>query len=573
MLIISLLLTESNATAIVRWKGPAEGYWHTLPNWAGGIPDSNSVVRLDHDLQTNAYTVIVNDASFADKLWMDSFGTQPVNLRITPSGSLQLSSLRMGDKEYDRNAEILIDGGSLIGLAQTEATDTNSSFLVGNNPGGTASLCLTNAARVELNGQHGLTVASSAESSGQIHIYDSSVQISESLIVAKGPDSFGQMLISGTSEISIGGELHIAKLDNGVLWPHGTLYMAGGTLSCETLNIGSHGSGHLIITNGIVRAASGGITIGLSESNGELSIRNGLLQATNSFLHVGHTDSTGLLTINGGIVNIDGPLRVGSGSRGTGTLTMNNGTLTVDQLTAGEALSANAELNLLGGELKLCSKDLSGLMISNGVMNLQQTLIHWACTDISEWTTHTIQNNSISWSNGFPHGTFSTNGFDGSVGGENGTLYWDNSDNGSQFHITTIWTERPPYSPFELWTQSYGLKDAETLWSADPDQDSLNNLTEFGLGGNPTNALDAPELKPIAQPGTMNYIHRERVPPSAYGLNYYMESCEDLIQADWRTNSLETAGTHLIDSVNVITSTIPEQAFTNLFLRLRIELN
>ena len=49
--------------------------------------------------------------------------------------------------------------------------------------------------------------------------------------------------------------------------------------------------------------------------------------------------------------------------------------------------------------------------------------------------------------------------------------------------------ERIP-SPLEAWAAGFGLENDDLLPGADPDEDQADNLLEYALGGNPTNALD-----------------------------------------------------------------------------------
>lgn len=61
---VALLLLAGlaeTACGVTTWKGGLSGDWEVRANWAGGFPESNSTVRLNHEYQTNAYTVIVPD--------------------------------------------------------------------------------------------------------------------------------------------------------------------------------------------------------------------------------------------------------------------------------------------------------------------------------------------------------------------------------------------------------------------------------------------------------------------------------------------------------------------------------
>lgn len=135
-------------------------------------------------------------------------------------------------------------------------------------------------------------------------------------------------------------------------------------------------------------------------------------------------------------------------------------------------------------------------------------------------------------------------------------------------------------------TDSDGLADAwETQWfgsitnpvaipGADPDFDTRDNLLEYALGGNPTNANDAGILPTIGNTdrSVFEYIHRRRTDRVSRGLDYIVERNTNLISGTWTTNGVSISGTAPaetgIETVTneISTSTEPEQ-----FIRLKIQ--
>lgn len=594
-----LICAVGSACGVTTWKGPVSGNWDTRFNWAGGFPTNTSTVRLNHDNQTNAYTVTVQTSAITDKLWIDTYGDLPIHLRVNNTGSLQLNSMRMGFKAEDRVSSFTIDGGSVWGLDPIDPAVTNTAFLIGNNPGCIATMNVMNNGMLSIMGSNGLIVASSKECVGRLIVTNGTIQIKDSLILGKGPGSTGEMTIAGSSSISITGALHIAKLDDGAIMPTGTVLMAGGTLECGTLNVGAHGNASLTLNGGDIHAGIGGITIGLSNADGWLTINGGTLQTTNSFMNIGHTDSSGFLLMSNGMVNIPGTISVGSGSRAYGQIDQSGGSISASQLIIGEPISASGILNLTGGalsttnllvgsggtaqcnlydgELLILGVDDTALQISNSCMNLQQTVIQWANSNVTDWVTNAVNAGALCYSNGFAPGTYSDIGFDGQLISGDSVIYWDNLDNGSQFSQSATWVEQlPAASPYDVWTSEYKLSGIDAELSADPDFDGLDNLIEYGLGGNPTNAMDVgilPVSERVESGGTnwFEYVYRQRSDADARGLDYYIELNTNLVTGAW------TNGGYIADEpgepvagFEVVTNRVQSDLFQILFVRLRI---
>ncbi|VGO23115.1 hypothetical protein SCARR_05218 [Pontiella sulfatireligans] len=560
------------AHGLTTWKGSTSGYWDIPTNWAGGFPASNSTVRLNHDRQTNSYTVTVQSQAITDKLWMDTYADVPVHVRVSSAGSLQLNSMRMGFKEEDRESSFTIDGGSVWGMDPTDPSVTNTAFLIGNNPDCIATMSVLNEGTLSVQGSNGLIVASSKESIGRLVVANGNVRIKDSLTLGKGPDSLGELYISGTSSVSITGALHVAKLELGALAPTGTVHVAGGTLECGTLNIGANGVGSFTLSDGQVRALDGGITLGQANSTAQLNIYGGSMETAGSSMNIGHLDSTGTLFMANGNLNIDGAIGLGSASRSMGTLDLTGGTITSKELIIGAATSSTGIVHLQGGEIVILGSLNDSIQVSNGVLRIEKALVKWNNPNITDWITNAVANGTIAWSNGLPYGTYSANGFDGSFTNEGSTLYWDNLDNGSSFTQSVIWVEESPYN---TWAGDYLLSGSNALWSADPDQDGFDNLSEYGLGGNPVNGFN-PEIVPAFQiltsSGQAEYIYRQRSDPAAYGLTYYLELNTNLTTQSWTTNGYTLiGGSQDIGGFRTVTNQVPTGGNSSLFIRLQIQ--
>ena len=127
-------------------------------------------------------------------------------------------------------------------------------------------------------------------------------------------------------------------------------------------------------------------------------------------------------------------------------------------------------------------------------------------------------------------------------------------------------------SPLDAWMQDYGVSDA----AADPDGDGLDNLYEFGVGGDPTNALDTGHSSFYALEGDgsatwLTYVYPKRSDPSS-GLAYYIELSDDLASGSWSSNGYEVVGTGSIDAdFDAVTNRIPTSSKDAQFVRPVIE--
>ncbi len=617
-LTLLLLQLSPEARAVTTWKGPVSGYWDVPTNWAGGEPTSNSTVRLDHDRQTNAYTVIVRTAASTDKLWMDSYGAEPVNVQIDPSGHLELYSMRMGFKEDDRASSFTINGGTVRGMEPTDESITNTAFLVGNNPNCIATLTLLNGGELSVLGSNGLIAASSKQSIGRLDVSNGNLLIKDSLLLGQGPQALGELTISGSSSVSITGALHIAKLDQGTLFPTGAVHVAGGTLECGRLNIGAQGIGSFTLSDGHVSVFADGITVGRQNSTAHLKIAGGIMETIGSSMNIGHLDSSGTVLMTNGTLEIDGSIALGSSSRSAGTIEMAGGGVRAENLILGAAASstgtvhlqsgsvvvdhtvyvgaegvgilhlgggaltttqlilgggASAECKLTDGELVLLGTGDDSLQISNSVLQVEKALIKWHRPNLSEWVTNAWAAGTIQWSGGRAYGTYSADGFDGCITNSGSLLFWDNQDNGSSFTQSVIWVEESPYN---TWTDDFQLEGSNALWSADPDHDGLDNLSEFGLGGNPILGPD-PEVLPtfrlLPEAAAAEYIYRMRSDSSTLGLTYHPAYSPSLMTQAWTAveGPLDEEDSSPEGFISV-TNQIPMQT-SSLFLRLLIQLN
>ncbi|MEA2067674.1 MAG: hypothetical protein U9P12_00610, partial [Verrucomicrobiota bacterium] len=95
-------------------------------------------------------------------------------------------------------------------------------------------------------------------------------------------------------------------------------------------------------------------------------------------------------------------------------------------------------------------------------------------------------------------------------------------------------------SPYEQWTQSYNLIGTNADYTANPDGDRLNNLYEWGLGGDPTDEFDqgiSPTYGTALDGGTNWFVYVYPTNSVATDLVYYLETDTDLVFAPGWTNA------------------------------------
>ena len=140
-------------------------------------------------------------------------------------------------------------------------------------------------------------------------------------------------------------------------------------------------------------------------------------------------------------------------------------------------------------------------------------------------------------------------------------------------------TISPTVPPYESWGLEYGLTGSETNYLAHSDADGLNQLLEYGLGGNPTNN-DASSILPMfgessgGGSASMEYIYRRRTDWEVRELNYWLELNTNLVSGTWNTNGYTEVGAGPLEpGFEAVTNRISTESETNRFIRLRIRIN
>ncbi len=133
-----------------------------------------------------------------------------------------------------------------------------------------------------------------------------------------------------------------------------------------------------------------------------------------------------------------------------------------------------------------------------------------------------------------------------------------------------------PESLYSDWTALYPTLGSATNHLDNPDDDALNNLGEYALGGNLTNGADigyVPEAVVTADGGTnyFEYIYAKRNDSGARGLIYSLELTTNLVSNVWTNGTVDVVGIGTLDAeFDSVTNRVPTVAGQE-FIRLRIE--
>jgi len=108
----------------------------------------------------------------------------------------------------------------------------------------------------------------------------------------------------------------------------------------------------------------------------------------------------------------------------------------------------------------------------------------------------------------------------------------------------------------------------------DYDQDGLENISEFGLDGDPTNALDlgtAPtfEIVDVGGSNVARYVHPQRSDPDS-GLAYSLELNTNLVKGSWSSTGYGVTGTNVTGSTLNFVSNTTDTVVDRKFIRLVI---
>lgn len=154
-------------------------------------------------------------------------------------------------------------------------------------------------------------------------------------------------------------------------------------------------------------------------------------------------------------------------------------------------------------------------------------------------------------------------------------------NNWNNYSEIVIHTAGIPLAGYEAWITGYPGVGTATNMTDNPDNDALNNLYEWGLGGNPDdndNVGYVPTVGVVEYLGDdwLEYIYAKRNDADALGLVYHVEQNANLVDGVW-TNANYDVQAGKVDSAGPGFSAVTNRVITTVeeaqFLRLVIELN
>jgi len=119
---------------------------------------------------------------------------------------------------------------------------------------------------------------------------------------------------------------------------------------------------------------------------------------------------------------------------------------------------------------------------------------------------------------------------------------------------------------YDSWASDHGVGAAAN----DDDADGMNNLYEYALDGNPTNALDQGTLPVFSRLGNgFIYLHPKRSDDT--NITYTVETTTNLMSGSWTTEGYTVIGTNVTDgTLHFVTNEI-NNVGAEKFIRLKIE--
>ena len=127
-----------------------------------------------------------------------------------------------------------------------------------------------------------------------------------------------------------------------------------------------------------------------------------------------------------------------------------------------------------------------------------------------------------------------------------------------------------PVAGYDTWAETYGGPNVIGASTNDYDFDGLDNLYEYGLGGDPTNRLNMGTLPVMEKSGDrFLYIHPQRSDDAS--LAYTVETTTNLVSAAWQPVGYTIMGTNVTGgTLDFVTNDIDTVRNKN-FIRLKIE--
>ena len=128
-------------------------------------------------------------------------------------------------------------------------------------------------------------------------------------------------------------------------------------------------------------------------------------------------------------------------------------------------------------------------------------------------------------------------------------------------------------TPYRTWMGGYGLAGDDAAATHDYDADGLQNLGEYGMGGNPTNPADQGHVPVASVDGSwLNYIYPMR--SGITGISYYLETTTNLVDGIWTNDGYTVLGTNAdgyASGFDAVTNPVSTAMENQRFIHLKIQ--
>jgi hypothetical protein len=157
--------------------------------------------------------------------------------------------------------------------------------------------------------------------------------------------------------------------------------------------------------------------------------------------------------------------------------------------TAVIAKKGSGTVNLLSGSLEIEGNWKSACSIyEDGEMHIEGGMLIWRGDRRADFN-ELVASHKISWTNG---GAMRFDSWDHSYTNGDTVLYSYRA--AETANKTVVWATSIPTLLYNDWADSYSLSGPSADLTANPDNDDLDNLLEYALGGNPSLGNDAGKL-------------------------------------------------------------------------------
>ncbi|VGO19006.1 hypothetical protein [Pontiella sulfatireligans] len=138
------------------------------------------------------------------------------------------------------------------------------------------------------------------------------------------------------------------------------------------------------------------------------------------------------------------------------------------------------------------------------------------------------------------------------------------------FYVAVATGGAPVVIPYEEWASEYGVGGMDE----DPDEDSLNNLAEYALMGNPTNAMDqgvfSTSTSSVDGTNYLNMMHAMLIDTEGVEYNVEVNDSGNLVIGSWTNTGITVTSGALADDYLIVTNAIVTDDENQGFLRLLI---